>query len=786
MAWQKAQIDERQRGVTVWESMRGLLQAVCTLAVAAHTAAQEVKTLPPVEVVATGPLSGFSIARDLLPYPVQRAGESAIRGSNAGNLTEFMAQNLAGVNVNEVQGSPFQSDVTFRGFRASPLLGTAQGLSVFLDGVRINEGFGDVVNWDMLPEAAIANVTLVPGANPLYGLNTLGGALALTTKSGATHPGLLLEAGVGSAGRRRLDLAYGKQLEDGWHVFIAGTRFEEEGWREASSGRLGNLFARFGRGLGRTRADLAILAGSSTLLGNGLLPDDLYEANRRAVYTHPDQTSNDVRQAVLTVRHALDDEAELSALAYTRKSQRRSVNGDIHPAYAHYVDDCKFGFDTGGAPRDNACPLSRSEGEAVPAAVLNRSRSAQATHGAGLNMTQETDGHTLDLGMMAEYSNADYEQLAQDGVFDAGRGVMVERAAPFRRDAAVFGHAWTLALHVSDTVALDAHTHLTASARYNAAQVSNTLSNTRGMQPRESFDYRKLNPALGVTHKLDGGLRVFGNVSQSTRVPTVIELGCADSLQPCALPTGLQADPFLKQVVSRTVEAGVSQRGTQGSYTVSAYRTMNRDDILFLRAGATQLGYFANFGRTRRQGVDASATRTIGNVMLRVNYSYLDASYQASGSLFAGERTIAVAPGMRIAGLPTHTLKLGMDWTASSAWRLGGDLIAVSSQASQGNEDGLLEDSQAGRPQQAGNARVAGYLLLNLRATFQPTQQLEFFARVNNALNRSYETYGMLAESYFPGGELVRPHGAPGEAEQTRFVAPGASRSLYFGIRYRF
>jgi outer membrane receptor protein involved in Fe transport len=773
------------RGLQAWPKTSIVL--ALTAAFSTNAQSQQETVLPAVEVVATTPLPGLGISRDLLPYPVQTVNDKAIKQSNSGNLTEFMSQNLTGVNVNEVQGSPFQSDITFRGYRASSLLGAPQGISVFLDGVRINEGFGDVINWDMLPEAAIANITLVPGSNPIYGLNTLGGALAFTTKSGRTHPGFTSELSVGSFGRKRLDLSYGKRLDDGWHAFVAGTKFNEDGWRDSSSGRLGNMFAKFGRDLGRTKVDMSLLTGSSTLIGNGLLPDDLYETNRRSVYTHPDQTKNEVHQVAVNLLHALNGNTELSALAYVRKSKRNTINGDINPAYESYAEDCEDGFDAAGNPIDDDCGFTRDEGAAVPSAILNQTWSDQTTYGAGLNLSHETDEHKLDFGVTADRSKADYEQLSQAGAFDASRGAIADPASPRQLDAAVAGNSWNIALYGSDTVTLSPSTHLTASARYNFAKVTNTLTNNRGPQPTESFDYKKLNPALGMTHKLGNGLTVFGNASQSTRVPTVIELGCADPLQPCALPTGLQADPFLEQVVSRTVEAGLSYRGANNSaYTASVYRSINKDDILFLRAGATQLGYFDNFDRTRHQGLDLSARRDIGNVALRLNYSYLKATYDATGNLFAGERTIAVTPGMPIAGLPKHTLKLGMDWKLAPQWSLGGDIVAVSSLVTQGNEDGLLEDPEDGEPLEAGNTKIGGYALLNLRASYKPSKQLEFFVRVNNALNREYETYGVLAENLFPNGELVQPHVTSGGPEGARFVAPGASRSVFLGVRYSF
>ena len=178
------------------------------------------------EVVGTSPLPGIGIEEDKLPYDVQSVNAEALYRSQTLNLTEYMARNLSGVNINEVQGSPFQADITYRGFRLSGILGSSQGMSVYLDGVRVNEPFGDVVNWDMIPESAIGNVTLVPGSNPVYGLNTLGGALAFTTKSGLTAPGTEVKLQAGSFGRARADVAYGSKSDDGSHRFIAATGFQ--------------------------------------------------------------------------------------------------------------------------------------------------------------------------------------------------------------------------------------------------------------------------------------------------------------------------------------------------------------------------------------------------------------------------------------------------------------------------------------------------------------------------------------------------------------------------------
>ena len=156
-------------------------------------------------------MPGIGVPKDQIPSNVQTLGDKRLRQAQSLNLPDAMTTLLPSANVNEMQGNPYQMDVNYRGFTASPLLGTPQGLSVFQDGVRINDPFGDVVNWDLVPRAALANLTLLPGSNPVFGLNTLGGALTLQTKSGDTHPGTEVELQAGSFKRFSGEVTHGRR-----------------------------------------------------------------------------------------------------------------------------------------------------------------------------------------------------------------------------------------------------------------------------------------------------------------------------------------------------------------------------------------------------------------------------------------------------------------------------------------------------------------------------------------------------------------------------------------------
>jgi outer membrane receptor protein involved in Fe transport len=221
-------------------------------------------------------------------------------------------------------------------------------------------------------------------------------------------------------------------------------------------------------------------------------------------------------------------------------------------------------------------------------------------------------------------------------------------------------------------------------------------------------------------------------------------------------------------------------------FTFATYRSENQDDILFRAVSVNGLGYFENFDRTRRQGVDIGAFTSVAEVDIRVSYSYLDATYQSEQILFGGERSVQVRPGTKIAGLPDHTLKLNVDWRAAPRLVVGGTMLMTSSMTTQGNEDGVIwqEGTSPNVDYEYGNAKVKGYTLLNLHANYQAAKGLDYFARVNNVFDTRFETYGLMALSMFESnGSRITSGDGP---YVSRFVAPGAPRSFMVGVRYRF
>src|SRR6185503_6160578 len=184
-----------------------------------------------VTVIGTTPLPGVEVPVLQVPAPVQVATDRELTNSGALDVADFLNRSFNGVHVNEVQANPFQPDINYRGYTASPLLGTPQGLSVYMDGVRLNQPFGDVVSWDLIPRIALSSVTLMPGSNPLFGLNTLGGALSIRTKDGRNDSGTRVQAIYGSHVRRAIEFEHGGARTSGLNWYIAGNLFGEDGWR---------------------------------------------------------------------------------------------------------------------------------------------------------------------------------------------------------------------------------------------------------------------------------------------------------------------------------------------------------------------------------------------------------------------------------------------------------------------------------------------------------------------------------------------------------------------------
>ncbi|MEQ1883173.1 MAG: TonB-dependent receptor, partial [Burkholderiales bacterium] len=641
---------------------------------------------PTVEIIGTTPLPTLGIPKDRVPNNVQGATAGQIEQQRPLSVADFLNQNIGNLSINEIGTNPFQPDVNFRGFTASPLLGTPQGLSVFQDGVRINEPFGDIVNWDLIPEGAISSMNLIPGSNPLYGLNTLGGALAIRTKSGRQFPGFGAEAHAGSFGRKGAEVQFGGQ-SGAADYFISGNMVKEDGWRDFSPSEVRQFFAKAGHETASTDFDLSITHADNDLIGNELVPLSFFDRDRESVFTRPDQTLNKMTMVNLTASHYVNDALQIAGNVYYRRSDRTGLNGDSNDDFENSANDGATGANGGLGFNDDT-------------GANNHTRTEQRGTGLAFQVSKISEGNQFTVGTSFDSSRSDFSQSTQEGIFDSTRAVT--SSEPIVLENQLEGNTDTWSLFATDTFALSDATHLTVAARYNNTHVK-TTDQLNPVPPNldGDFTYKKFNPAAGITHRmLNDNMTVYANWGQGNRAPSPIELGCADPANPCTLPNALASDPFLQQVVARTWEAGLRGRAADGiNWNLSAFRSVNKDDIIFVSTSAAA-GFFTNFGETMRQGIEAGFSAALGRATIDLSYGYTKATFESTACLLvennstrgtatqcASDDEILVSTGDTIPGVPEHSVKVGVSFPIAENWSAGVTGLYFSRQYARGNEN---------------------------------------------------------------------------------------------------
>lgn len=709
---------------------------------------------------------------------------SQIEGVGGPDLLRALGTHVAGLSISEVQGNSFQPDIVYRGFSASPLQGSSQGLAMYLDGGRFNLPFGDTVAMDLLPDVAVNTVSLRDN-NPLYGLNALGGALVIATHSGQSAPGLSAGLGIGDHGRREAELAFGARGKS-TSLFVAGEVQRDDGWRAFSPSKLTRGFADAGWDGEKAGLHVKLLGAETRLTGNGSAPVELLAAKRSAVFTHPDETHNRMVRGSVHPWIALGSNDRIEASLYAQNFRQKTRNGDLADIAPCSVDPSLLCLES----NDDEASLLDQLGQEIPPfadvddyGVFNRTATRSTAAGVVLHYVRSGDimgqAHELTLGLSHDRTSSRFAAETELGALDKDRGVaglgpiirQADRAiAPIGLDV----RTRATGLFLGEQIDLGRGLSAELALRWNDVRID--MEDQIGVALTGKHRFRRLNPGLELDYQLSPKLALRLGYAETNRAPTPAELSCADEAAPCSLTNFFVADPPLDQVVAKSWEAGASGNwaaaGWSGNWSLSAYRTGISNDLLLTAAETRGRAFFRNIGQTRRSGLDIGLRTQRAPWSLDLGYSYSRAIFRAPFTAVSpdnpaadDEGRIEIAPGAHLPGIPRNRVVAGVSYQAgrltvkarvqaqSGQWRRGDEA----------NEDALLP----------------GFFRADLGGAWTLGKGVSAFVDVTNVFNRRYASFGTYTET----DEIFLAE-VP-VASDPRADTPGAPRRFLIGLRLR-
>jgi outer membrane receptor protein involved in Fe transport len=734
-----------------------------------------------INVFSPGPLPSIGINQNIIPGFVQVIKSQDISEQPGVSLSDYLVNNAQGFSITEVGGNPWQPDLQFRGYSAGSIAGNPIGLSVYVDGVRENQPFSDVMLWDTVPMWAMSGTQVVAGSNPIYGLNTLGGALALQTKNGKLFNKGTISATAGSWDRTSGLIEYGGVLEDSNIDYYFGyNHTSENGWRDYSPSHLNQAFAKLGKDFENGRVELSYTGAHNNLIGNGLVPGFLMGADNSGINTVPDLTENRYHKLNLGITQFIDETTMFSANAYYVSSNRYTLNGDLE----FEVDDGEMDYNEGGI------------GASAPEGEIRTTKTKQDKYGVSAQLTLSDDlfgkKNHLVMGSVLETSLIGFKQGEYEGELLDNRRIIVDDPA---YDAATYlsGRTKTFGVYAVDTLSLNEHWHVTGGLRYNYTQVDNS-DRLNGNAAAETLTAKqgwgRINPTIGVTYKPNDNYSTYVNYSESNRAPTSIELGCSNPAAPCTLPTQMADDPPLRDVVAKTYEVGArGQLANELTWNISMYHSYNHDDLQFISTSATNgMGYFDNVGRTRRDGIDVGLAGKglfslihLSGLSWNASYGFVHATFDSDLEMAQEVNTSAVGDNINIkkgdllTNIPMHRLKLRLNYEVNDKFRVGTNLVGFSKSYMLGNEN----------QKHNGDGEIPGYFILNMDANYKVAPKWNLAFKAINLLDHDYYTGGRLLNNAFTGnGAELRAHGDA--AYSGSGYLPGSPRAGWVTLSYDF
>ena len=814
-----------------------VLASAIAMLVALQARAQET---PMEEVIVIGvtPMQGSELPITQIPYNVQTAHGDDIERVQSLSLADFLNRTMESISINDVQNNPLQPDVQYRGFTASPLLGLAQGLAVYQNGVRINEPLGDAVNWDLLPQSAIYSINLIGGSNPLFGLNTLGGALTVDMKDGFNSERHVTQLQGGSFGRRTVSVESGGN-HGGFGYYANLHLFDEDGWRDLSGSEALNFYGSLGWQGAASSLNVNAEYGDSELIGNGPVPVELMEFDRDAIFTAPDITENRLHMFSLDGAHSLTGDIALNGNAFYRRNETHSFNGDasefvvcelggratllegieeddLEELGLEADDLCDGRFADAGALETflNATAAASGDGAEfnvedlsdelsgtgvlAEEAINNTSDRVQKSYGSDLQLSYRPDlfdrPNQLIFGFAWYRGDTDFDSRLELARLDPvtrsteglGTGTFIDDQATRIKTSTE-----SLSFYFTDTIGVTDRLSLTVSGRFNVTGVD--LKDQSGERPELNgeHDFNRFNPAFGATYEWSAALNLYGGYSESSRAPTPIELACNDHIFALATANAIAAgqDPEDVDLECRLPNAFLADppldQVVTESFELGARGTLSGVKYhlgLFHTVNNDDI-IFQTTGRNTGLFANVDETRRLGfESGFNGNLGPLDwyLAYSFVQATFQDSFAV-LSPNHPFADEETGTIRVNkgdhIPGIPEHQLKIGGDW-GFSDAFSVGLE-AVYNSEQYLRGDESNQVdTVDGYAIINLRGRYRLNAYFEFFAQVNNVLDTRFETFGLLGED--PSGADIP---AFDRFSNPRFLGPGSPRAGFIGLR---
>ncbi|MEQ1714466.1 MAG: TonB-dependent receptor [Hyphomicrobium sp.] len=767
----------------------------------------------PATQVRMSPVGGSEIPIEKVPGGVSTVSAADIGREGTVIAQDVLQQRVPGIIIGDAQGNAFQTNVQYRGFDSSPVNGQAQGLAVYQNGVRINESFGDIVNWDFLPSVAINDITVMSG-NPVFGLNAIGGAISIGMKDGFNYQGAEVDTRFGSFGRKQMSVQAGKSA-DGIGFYAAFEGINDDGFRDFSEAEMRRGYADLGFKGDNSEFHLNYTGASNFVGVTAAVPEELLAIGRERTFSSPQTTENHVNMLSANGRVDATNTLTLSGLTYFRHFRQKHDDGNIsegEPCADNPALLCIEGETAGGVgPGTNPDGTINFNDELSYGSIDRTSQDAKG-YGGAIQAVERSPlfglGNQLLVGASYDHGRVAYTANSELGFFlprfvVQGTGIQLNEPGDVTpRDLTTINDYY--GLYFSDTLDVTSQLAVTVGGRYNYAriQLKENTGNPELADLNATNDFDRFNPAAGATYKMFPGLSVYGGYSEANRAPTAAELACSDPENPCIIESFLTADPPLKQVVSKTWEAGLRGETTLGwggdrfEWSAGVFRTLNTDDIINAADNTAGRGFFQNAGDTLRQGFEVSAAYRTKRLFTYASYSYTDATFRDALLLPSPDNPnpaafecptdpgdppddepvncINVSPGDRLPGIPRHKFKAGIDYWMTPQWKLGADLVSASSQFFFGDESNL-------------NKPLAGYTKVNLHTSYDVTDNIQVYGLIENLFDARYGIYGTFF-NVDAANEAAEPDpsGIEFDPNNRRSITPAIPFAAYGGVKVKF